>query len=90
MVAVGICIASLTIGLFGDAFDRLAERHRLAGDTRSRLYILVLESDSIYWRKPGCLVLGPLHRIRPHRCLCPAGIRSTGSQMDGWKVNQAV
>jgi hypothetical protein len=43
MVSAGICIASLTIGLFGDAFDRLAERHRLAGDTRSRLNSLVLE-----------------------------------------------
>jgi hypothetical protein len=43
MVAVGICTASLAIGLFGDAFDRLAERHRMAGDTRARLNSLVFE-----------------------------------------------
>jgi hypothetical protein len=38
----GICLASLSIGVFGEAFDRLAERARRASDTTHRFYNLVL------------------------------------------------
>lgn len=39
----GICVAALCVGLFGDAFDRLAERTRTSGDTRSRFENVVLQ-----------------------------------------------
>jgi hypothetical protein len=43
MIVAGICLASLTIGVFGDALDRLAERHQIAGDTKARIYSVVLD-----------------------------------------------
>jgi hypothetical protein len=42
LILAGICIGSLAIGLFGEAFDRLAERTRRAGDNQRRIYDLVL------------------------------------------------
>jgi hypothetical protein len=42
ILLAGICVASLSIGIFGEAFDRLAERARRASDTRQRVYSLVL------------------------------------------------
>ena len=41
LILAGICIGSLSIGLFGEAFDRLAERTRRAGDNQRRIYELV-------------------------------------------------
>jgi hypothetical protein len=41
MILAGICVASLSVGLFGEAFDRLAERARTATDARARIIKLV-------------------------------------------------
>lgn len=43
MVFAGICIGAISIGLFGDAFDRFALRARTSGDTTSRFERLVLQ-----------------------------------------------
>jgi hypothetical protein len=37
-----ICVASLGVGLFGEAYDRLAERVQRAGDTQRRIYEMAL------------------------------------------------
>ncbi len=38
-----ICVAAISIGFFGEAFDRLSERARTAGDTESRLYSIFIK-----------------------------------------------
>jgi hypothetical protein len=43
MVFAGICVAAISIGLFGDAFDRLAERARTSHDVTNRLERLVFQ-----------------------------------------------
>jgi hypothetical protein len=43
MVFAGICVAALSIGLFGEAFDRLAERARTSGDTASRFERILIQ-----------------------------------------------
>jgi hypothetical protein len=72
MILVGICVASLAIGLFGDAFDRLAERHRISGDTRARLNSLVLEPIDLL-DEAGLFGLGAAASHQAAPVLVPGG-----------------
>jgi hypothetical protein len=73
LILAGICIASLSIGLFGEAFDRLAERTRRASDAQRRIYEMVVKPVD-FLDEAGLFGFGAASTHQAAPVLVPGGV----------------